>query len=82
MVRCANTGLTVMVDAHGRVVSQLPVWQAGVLVASLPAPGLPTLYTRLGDWPGLLVAIAVVLLALLGGRAALTVRAHDPYHAS
>jgi apolipoprotein N-acyltransferase len=33
-------------------------------VAPLPAAGSPTLYTLVGDWPGLLAALAALALAL------------------
>jgi apolipoprotein N-acyltransferase len=75
LARCANTGLTFIVDANGRVTSRLPVWEPGVLSGALASPGLPTPFTRVGDWPGLLAASAVVVLALLGARRALTGRA-------
>jgi apolipoprotein N-acyltransferase len=74
LARCANTGLTLIVDANGRVVQRVPEWQARVLSGSLAAPGLPTLYTRVGDWPGLLVVMAIVVLVARGGRRALTGR--------
>jgi apolipoprotein N-acyltransferase len=74
LARCANTGLTFIADANGRITSRLPVWQPGVLSGPLASPGLPTLYTRVGDWPGLLAVIGVVVLALIGARRALTAR--------
>jgi apolipoprotein N-acyltransferase len=63
LLRCANTGITAVVDAHGAVVARLPVFEPGVLVAPLPAPGGPTPYTRLGDWPGAIALAALVALA-------------------
>ncbi len=75
LARCANTGVTLMADANGRVVQRLPEWKAGVLSGPLAAPGLPTPYTRLGDWPGMLAAFVAGLLVLRGGRRALTGRA-------
>jgi apolipoprotein N-acyltransferase len=74
LARCANTGLTLLVDAHGRVTHRLPVWTPAVLTAPLSAPGLPTLYTRVGDWPGALAGLAVLALALVAARRALTRR--------
>ena len=67
LARCANTGLTLVADANGRVVSTLPVFEPGVLVTELPRPAavaLSTPYTRFGDWPGLLGLLALVGLAL------------------
>jgi apolipoprotein N-acyltransferase len=63
LARCANTGLTVLIDANGRVTDRLPVFVPGVLNARLSRPGPPTLYTRLGDWPGLACALALLFLA-------------------
>jgi apolipoprotein N-acyltransferase len=63
LARCANTGLTLIVDAYGRVVARLPLLEPGVLAAELPPPGRPTFYTRLGDWPGVLAWILVAALA-------------------
>ena len=51
LARSANTGLTMVVDAHGGVRARLPVLQAGVLTTVLPSSGLSTLYTSVGDWP-------------------------------
>ena len=67
VARCANTGLTLVADANGRVLATLPVFEPGVLVTALPRPaavGVPTPYTRFGDWPGLLGLVALAGLAL------------------
>lgn len=71
LARCANTGLTVMFDARGRVMRKLPVFEPGVLIAPLPPRepyGRPTFYTRFGDWPGVVAAIAVVAMAIVALR--------------
>jgi apolipoprotein N-acyltransferase len=50
LVRAANTGITGVVDAHGRVLASLGLGRSGVLDVPLPA-GLPTAtpYGRWGD---------------------------------
>ncbi len=68
LARCANTGLTELIDANGRVTRRLPVWRPGVLVGRLGVPGIPTLYTRFGDWPGVLAVVVTALIALAGFR--------------
>jgi apolipoprotein N-acyltransferase len=79
LARCANTGLTFLVDANGRVVDRLPIMESGVLIHALPPPGLPTLYTRIGDWPGALaLVIALVLLWPARKRASPTPRVDSP----
>jgi apolipoprotein N-acyltransferase len=64
VARCANTGLTLMADATGRVTARLPVFTAAVLAVPLPAPASPTPFTALGDWPGLLCVACVVALGV------------------
>jgi apolipoprotein N-acyltransferase len=68
MLRAAGTGISAIIDAHGRVVSELGLGHRGVVDGPLPAPIDPTLYARFGDnmfW--LLVAMAAALV--LGMRA-------------
>jgi len=49
LVRAANTGISAVVDAHGRVQDRLDTGMRGVIDADLP-PRLPTtLYGRFGD---------------------------------
>lgn len=62
LARCANTGITEIIDAEGRVVARLPVFQPASLVRALPPRGLPTPYTRFGDWPGAAALIATGLM--------------------
>ena len=60
LVRVANTGISGVVDPYGRVIARLGLGVEGVLDAALPARAeLRTPYSRLGDWPLLVVALAV-----------------------
>ena len=70
LARCANTGLTLVCDAYGRVVAQAPVFEPTLLVIPLPLPGPAGGYLRFGDWPGLLsgIVVAVAGLVALTGR--------------
>ncbi|MEL6645548.1 MAG: apolipoprotein N-acyltransferase [Pseudomonadota bacterium] len=65
VVRVANTGISAMIDAGGRVMDSLPLGAAGFIDAPLPPPGAPTLYSRTGDWP-LGIALGLALLVLGG----------------
>lgn len=61
VVRAANTGISAVIDARGRITDSLPLNKAGYLDAIVPAALPPTLYARMGDWP------LVVLLGLCTG---------------
>jgi apolipoprotein N-acyltransferase len=50
LVRVANTGISGVVDAYGRVAASLPLGVEGVLDATLPRAGPVTLYGRAGDF--------------------------------
>jgi apolipoprotein N-acyltransferase len=63
MARCANTGLTLLVDAWGRVRGRVPPYTAAVLTGDPGPAGLPTPFTRLGDWPGTLALFVGIALA-------------------
>jgi len=74
MVRATNTGATAAIDEHGRVVSRLPNFIKGTLVASVVPRMGSTPYSRWGNYP------ALVLIALLAYRALRYARA-DPARA-
>ena len=62
LIRVANTGVTAVVDAHGRVVEELPFGEMAALDTHIPGALPPTPYARWGDGP---------LALLLAGLAAL-----------
>ncbi|HEY0834998.1 MAG TPA: apolipoprotein N-acyltransferase, partial [Azospirillum sp.] len=65
LVRSAQTGISGVVDAHGRVTAELGLGARGVLDAALPvALSESTLYGRAGD--GVLVVILLICAALAG----------------
>jgi apolipoprotein N-acyltransferase len=63
VLRAANTGISAVIDARGRVVDALGLGQAGFVDAPLPVAIAPTIYARLGDWPvlGLWVVLCVLV---------------------
>jgi len=67
LVRAANTGVSAVIDAKGRVLASLPLNTDGVLDAPLPAAYPPTPYARTGDWP-LLALLSVLALGMLAIR--------------
>lgn len=57
LVRVANTGISAVVDAKGRIVAQLPLGKAGRVDVALPVAAEPTFYSRFGDLPALIAAL-------------------------
>ncbi len=69
LVRAANTGVSAVIDARGRVLASLPLNAEGFLDAPLPAAWPPTPYARSGDRPVLaLLSLLVLGLAAIRRR--------------
>ncbi len=62
MIRAANTGISAVIDAHGRVLLTLGLDRTGTLIADLPGRMAPTPVSRMG--------LAAPLLLALGSSAA------------
>ena len=60
VVRGANTGISAVIDASGRIVASQPVFTEGTLRAEVAAAGPPPLYARTGDAP-LVIALFMVV---------------------
>ena len=58
MARSANTGVSALFDAAGRLKSSVGLYKAGVIDARLPKALAPTLYDRIGDLFFLVLLIA------------------------
>ncbi len=64
LARATATGISTLVDDHGRVRRRLGLFQQGYLLDRLPLRRDTTLYVRLGDWPVFLSLL--FCLGLLG----------------
>jgi apolipoprotein N-acyltransferase len=64
MVRSTPTGITAVIDGHGRILSRLPAHKAGVLTSTLPKPLSATPYARTGDISFFLLASAILFLGV------------------
>ncbi len=68
MLRAANTGISAVIDSHGRVLADLALDRAGVLVADVPGALPPTLFARLGLLAPLLLAASSLAAGTAGLR--------------
>ena len=64
IVRAANSGISAVIDAHGRIVASLPLDSVGILDADLPRALPPTLMAQWGDW-GFLSLVGFAFFAFL-----------------
>ena len=68
VVRVANTGISAVIDPHGRVLASLPLGQAGVLDSELPQALPDTAYARYGESTNWSLALVFMTLAIAIGR--------------
>ena len=65
VVRCANTGVSALIDPFGRKVQSTGIFHQAVLTGEMPAQGQTTLYTRYGDWfAQVCTGVSILLLVL------------------
>jgi apolipoprotein N-acyltransferase len=64
LLRSANTGISMIVDQYGRVLSEKPLFVEDTIVASVAVAPIHTVYRRIGDIiPMLCLVLTTVLLA-------------------
>tara|TARA_R110002051_G_scaffold141578_1_gene214792 strand:+ start:35610 stop:37049 length:1440 start_codon:yes stop_codon:yes gene_type:complete len=68
MVRVANTGVSAMIDARGRVTAQIGMNEANFIDARLPDALSTTVFSRYGDWPVLGLLLAAFFGVAAGAR--------------
>ena len=62
MVRVANTGITAMIDAHGRITDMIPLGEEGAIDVALPPSRPPTFYAQWGEAPVIALLFALMLM--------------------
>lgn len=65
VVRAANNGISMVVDANGRIRESLGLGERGVVDARLPVAGPATLFSQYGNFP-VLVFVCALFLILIG----------------
>jgi apolipoprotein N-acyltransferase len=68
MLRATNTGATAIIDAHGRVVSQLPFNLIGTLRGEVTGYQGHTPYVRYGNIPTLVLAVLLLVSVVAASR--------------
>ena len=69
LVRATNSGVSAIVDPTGRIVARTGLLSRENLRGTVWMLDGTTVYTRLGDWPGMLAALVTVLALALRPRA-------------
>jgi apolipoprotein N-acyltransferase len=62
VARAANTGISAVIDAYGRILAEIGLGETGVIDADLPKVGRPTLFVQFGT----ILEISVLVLAMAG----------------
>ena len=68
MLRATNTGVTAVIDAHGRLVETLPQFHAGLLKQTVYGHTGSTPYARVGNWLVVSLALLAALAVLVAAR--------------
>ncbi len=73
IARCANTGVSMIIDPFGRSSHQTPIFKEEAVLAELPLWSESTFYQRHGEWAG---PLCCVIAGLMLAAAALRRRPH------
>ena len=68
VIRSTPTGISAVIDAHGKVVEALPWREAGIIDAQLPPPTAPTIFARFGNVIPLMLGFVLIIAAIALGR--------------
>lgn len=68
MVRCANTGVSGLIDRRGRVQARTDARAAETMVVEADPARPGTLFARIGEWPGWAALLAAPVLVWLGRK--------------
>lgn len=63
VIRATPTGISAIIDAHGRVLASIPAETAGAIELPIPPAARPTLFARAGNLMALLIGIILALTA-------------------
>ena len=65
IARCANTGISAIIDQRGRILERSPWWEMAVIRGTVNLSDRQTFFVRHGDIPGRISVLVFLLLAAL-----------------
>lgn len=65
LIRVANTGISGVIDAYGRVLSQLNLNETGILDTALPQALEGTIYALYGNWMAVVLGIILIAFSIV-----------------
>jgi apolipoprotein N-acyltransferase len=68
LVRCSATGISAIIDNHGKVIAEQPLFTQGALTATVQPMDGETLFVRCGDWWVALCAVIVIAACAFAHR--------------
>ena len=68
VIRATNSGITAIIDNHGRIVQKLPQFTMGVLRGSISGYAGNTVATQIGVWPVLILLLSLLIWARFLGN--------------
>jgi apolipoprotein N-acyltransferase len=68
LVRCANSGVSMVVDPVGRVIAELGLYEHDIITADVALLEELTFYSKHGDLPLMVFSVVLVIVATALGR--------------
>ena len=65
IARCANTGISAIIDQRGRILERSPWWEQAVIRGTVNLSDRQTFFVRYGDIPGRISTLVFLLLLML-----------------
>lgn len=65
LIRVTNTGITAIVDQHGKIIKQLPQFEEAVLRANIKTVSGETYFYRHGHWPVVILFSSLLIICML-----------------
>ncbi len=64
LARCANSGISMLVDPVGRIIAKTKLYSRTVLTDAVTYEKIPTVYTQAGDW---IIGVSLLVILAAGG---------------